>query len=186
MASNGGVSLVLFLLLTCFFRESVCICDGTIWTKVGWEIFPEEVHYLKVKPSPAHCLPYPLDRLCCSFANMDLLQSCLHLTYIIAQALIVILSVLSGHYLWIKWKKHQKKLKKQASLDKSGNALESPSIYDIDQILCRLLATTSMMTKYLKQVSHHSSSKKVKHRELKRKKSAGGGGGGGGGGARGH
>lgn len=110
MASDRGLPLVRLLLVTCFFRESVCICDGTTWTKVGWEIFPEEVHYLKVKPSPSHCLPYPLDKLCCNFANMDLLQSCLQLTYILAQALILILSVLSGHYLWMKWKKHQKKV----------------------------------------------------------------------------
>ncbi|XP_073904996.1 testis-expressed protein 50 [Castor canadensis] len=172
--SNQGPALIFPLLFICFFGESFCICDGTIWTKVGWDIFPEEVHYLKVKDSPTHCLPYPLDRLCCNFANMDIFQSCLHLSYILIQALFLILSVLSAHYLWMKWKKHQKKLKKQASLDKFGNDLKSPSIYDIDQILCRLLATTSLMTKYLKQVSQHSSSKKVKHRKLKRKKSGGG------------
>lgn len=61
-------------------------------------------------------------------------------------------------------------MKKQASLEKHGNDLESPSIYDIEQILCRLLATTSMMTKFLKQVSQHSSLKKVKQqRKVKRK-----------------
>ncbi|XP_012658024.1 testis-expressed protein 50 [Otolemur garnettii] len=172
--SNQRLFLIFSLLFICFFRESCCICDGTTWTKVGWEIFPEEVHYLKVKPSPSHCLPYPLEKLCCNFANMDILQGCLHLTYILVQALVLILFVLSVHYLWMKWKKHQKKLKKQASLDKFTNDLESPSIYDIDQILCRLVATTSMMTKYLKQVSHHPS-KKIKHRKLKRKKSEGDG-----------
>ncbi|XP_007945298.1 testis-expressed protein 50 [Orycteropus afer afer] len=164
------LSLIFPLLFIGFFRESFCICDGTIWTKVGWEIFPEEVHYLKVKPSPSHCLPYPLNKLCCNFANMDIFQGCLHLFYILVQALILILSVLSVHYLWMKWKKHTKKLKKQASLETSGNDLESLSIYDIDQLLCRLLAT-SMMTKYLKQVSHHPLSKKAKHRKLKKKRS---------------
>ncbi|XP_053462296.1 testis-expressed protein 50 [Nycticebus coucang] len=173
--SNQRLFLIFSLLFICFFRESCCICDGTTWTKVGWEIFPEEVHYLKVKPPPSHCLPYPLEKLCCNFANMDIFQGCLHLTYILVQALVLILFVLSVHYLWLKWKKHQKKLKKQASLEKFSNDLESPSIYDIDQILCRLVATTSMMTKYLKQVSHHPSSKKIKHRKLKRKKCEGDG-----------
>ncbi|XP_014445191.1 testis-expressed protein 50 [Tupaia chinensis] len=174
--STLGLSLLFPLLFICFFRESFCICDGTIWTKVGWEIFPEEVNYLKAKPSSSHCLPYPLDKLCCNFANMDIFQGCLHLTYILVQALFLILSVLSVHYLWTKWKKHKKKLKEQASLNKFDNDLESPSIYDIDQILCKLVATTSMMTKYLKLVSHHPSSKKMKYKKLKRKKSEGRGG----------
>ncbi|KAM9612646.1 testis-expressed protein 50 [Trichechus inunguis] len=167
--SIQGQSLIFPLLFICFFRGSFCICDGTIWTKVGWEIFPEEVHYLKVKPSSSHCLPYPLNKLCCSFANTDIFQGCLHLFYILVQAIFLILSVLSVHYLWMKWKKHQKKLKKQASLDTSGNDVESQSVSDINQILCRLVATASMMTKYLKQVSNHPPSKKVKHRKLKKK-----------------
>ncbi|XP_010953327.1 testis-expressed protein 50 [Camelus dromedarius] len=168
-----GLSLIFPLLFICLFRESVCICDGTIWTKVGWEIFPEEMHYLKVKPSPSHCLPYPLDKLCCSFANMGIFHGSLHLISISVQALFLILSVLSAHYLWMKWKKHKKKLKKQTS-DAFGNDLENQSLYDIDQILCRLVATTSMMNKYLNQVSHYPSAKKIKHRKLKKKKTEGG------------
>lgn len=108
--SIQGLSLSFSLLLICFLRESFCICDGTIWTKVGWEIFPEEMHCLKVKPSPSHCLPYPLDKLCCNFANVDILESSLHLIYILVQALFLILSVLSVHYLWMKWKKRQKQV----------------------------------------------------------------------------
>lgn len=108
--SIQGIALIFPLLFLCFLRESFCICDGTIWTKVGWEIFPEEMHYLKVKPSPSHCLPYPMDKLCCDFANMDIFQDCLHLMYILAQALFLILSVLSVHYLLVKWKKHKKKV----------------------------------------------------------------------------
>uniref|UniRef100_A0A8C6HMT6 Testis expressed 50 n=1 Tax=Mus spicilegus TaxID=10103 RepID=A0A8C6HMT6_MUSSI len=173
--STQRLSVLSPLLFFCFFRESFSICDGTTWTKVGWEIFPEEVHYLKVKVPPSSCLPYPLDKLCCNFANMDLLQSSLHLTYILVQALCLILFALSVHYLWMKWTRHQKKLKKQASLDKHANGLDlSPSIHDIEQILCRLLATTSMMTKFLKHVSHHSSVKKAKQqRKLRKKKSKG-------------
>ncbi|XP_034369561.1 testis-expressed protein 50 isoform X2 [Arvicanthis niloticus] len=171
--STQRLSVLSPLLFFCFFRESFSICDGTTWTKVGWEIFPEEVHYLKVKVPQSHCLPYPLDKFCCNFANMDLLQSSLHLIYILVQALFLILFALSVHYLWMKWTRHQKKLKMQASLEKHANDRDlSPSIYDIEQILCRLMATTSMMTKFLKQVSHHSSVKKVKqHRKLRRKKS---------------
>ncbi|XP_077013116.1 testis-expressed protein 50 [Tamandua tetradactyla] len=174
--STQELFLILTLLFICFFREDFCICDRTTWTKVGWEIFPEEVHYLKVKLSPSHCLPYPLDKLCCNLANMDIFQVFLQIFYILLQALFLILSVLSVHYLWMKWKKHQKKLKKQTSLDTSGNVLENESVCDIDQILYRMVATMSLMTKYLKQVSHHPSSKKAKHRKLKRKKNEGEGG----------
>ncbi|XP_015441609.2 testis-expressed protein 50 [Pteropus alecto] len=170
--SIQGTSLISPLLFICLLRESLCICDGTIWTKVGWEIFPEEMYYLKVKPAPSHCLPYPMDKLCCNLANVDIFKDCLHLMYILVQALFLILTVLSVHYLWMKWKKHKKKLKKQASSDTSGNKdLQTQSIYDIDQILCRLVATTSMMTKYLNQVSQHTSAKKLKHRKSKKKKS---------------
>ncbi|XP_031514422.1 testis-expressed protein 50 isoform X2 [Papio anubis] len=109
--SNQGLPLSFSLLLICFFGESFCICDGTIWTKVGWEILPEEVHYWKFKGSPSHRLPYLLDKLCCDFANMDIFQGCLYLIYNLLQALFFILFVLSVHYLWMKWKKHQKKVK---------------------------------------------------------------------------
>ncbi|XP_036891180.1 testis-expressed protein 50 [Sturnira hondurensis] len=157
------------LLLICLFKESVCICDGTIWAKVGWEILPEEMPDLKVQPSPSHCLPYPINKLGCNFANMDIFQGFLYLMYILAQAIFLILAALSVHYLWMKWKKHKKKQKKQASLDTAGNELESQSINDIDQLLCKLLATTSVMTEYLNQASHHPTAKSVKHRKLKRK-----------------
>ncbi|XP_005374927.1 PREDICTED: uncharacterized protein LOC102006539 isoform X2 [Chinchilla lanigera] len=163
--SNRGPSLTFLLLFIFFFRDSFCICDGTTWTKAGWEIFPEEVHYQKVKPAASQCLPYPLDRLFCSFANKDILHSCLHLTLILAQALFIILSVLSVHYLWMKWKKHQKKLKKQASLGKLENGVKGPSFYDVDQILCTLLTTSSMINKYLDQMSQQS--KEVKQQKLK-------------------
>ncbi|XP_054549440.1 testis-expressed protein 50 isoform X2 [Talpa occidentalis] len=103
--SIQGISLIFSLLFMCFFRESFCICDGTIWTKVGWEIFPEEMHYLK--------------------------------------------------------------LKKQAAVEVSGNAPESQPAYDIDQILCKLVATTSMMTKYLNQMSQNPPAKKAKHHKLR-------------------
>lgn len=61
-------------------------------------------------------------------------------------------------------------MKEQACLDKAGKELHNPSVYDIDQLLCKLVATTSMMTKYLNQVSQRSSSKKTKHRKSKKKK----------------
>ncbi|XP_039098301.1 testis-expressed protein 50 [Hyaena hyaena] len=173
--SIQGLSLSFSLLFICFLRESFCICDGTTWTKVGWEIFPEEMHYLKLKPSPSHCLPYPLDKLCCNFANVNILQTSFHFIYILAQALFLILSVLSVHYLWMKWKKHQKQLKKPPPSETFGKNLEDHCMYDIDQILCRLAAATSMMTKYLNQVTCHPPAKRVKHRKLKKKKNEGGG-----------
>lgn len=108
--STQSRSVLSPLLFFGFFRESGCICDGTIWTKVGWEIFPEEVHSLKAKAPPSRCLPYPLDKFCCNFANVDLIQSSLRLAYILVQALLLILFVLSVHYLWMKWTRHQRKV----------------------------------------------------------------------------
>ncbi|XP_023062802.1 testis-expressed protein 50 [Piliocolobus tephrosceles] len=161
--SNQGLPLIFSLLLICFFGESFCICDGTIWTKVGWEILPEEVHYWKFKRSPSHHLPYLLDKLCCYFANMDIFHGCLYLIYNLSQALFFILFVLSVHYLWMKWKKHQKKLKNQASLEKPGNDLESPFIYNIDKTLYRVATTASAIYKIWDHRSYHPSSKKIKH-----------------------
>nr|XP_003824720.3 testis-expressed protein 50 [Pan paniscus] len=167
--SNQRLQLIFSLLFICFFGESFCICDGTVWTKVGWEILPEEVHYWKVNRSPSHCLPYLLDKLCCDFANMDIFQGCLYLIYNLLQAVFFILFVLSVHYLWKKWKKHQKKLKKQASLEKPGNDLESPLINNIDQTLHRVATTASVIYKIWEHRSHHPSSKKIKHCKLKKK-----------------
>ncbi|XP_028386779.1 testis-expressed protein 50 [Phyllostomus discolor] len=157
------------LLVICLVQESLCICDGTIWAKVGWEIFPEEMPYLRVQPSPSHCLPHPINKLGCNFANKDIFQGFLYLMYILAQAIFLILAALSVHYLWMKWKKHKKKQKKQVSLDTAGNEPESQSINDIDQLLCKLLATTSVMTEYLNQASQRPTAKSVKHRKPKRK-----------------
>ncbi|XP_012789312.1 testis-expressed protein 50 [Sorex araneus] len=159
-----GLSLI-FPLFICFFIECFCICDRAAWTKVGWEIFPEEIPYLKVPLPPSHCLPYPLDRLCCSFGNKDTLYVCLHLIYISLEALGLILFVLSVHYLWMKWKKHKKKLETKATPEPPSKAENQSSSYDIDQILCKLIATTSMMTKYLNQVFIRPPAKKGKHRK---------------------
>ncbi|XP_010365667.1 testis-expressed protein 50 [Rhinopithecus roxellana] len=167
--SNQGLSLIFSLLLICFFGESFCICDRTIWAKVGWEILPEEVHNWKFKCSPSHRLPYLLDKLCCDFANMDIFHGCLYLIYNLLQALFFILFVLSVHYLWMKWKKHQKKLKNQASLEKPGNDLESPFIYNIDKTLYRVATTASAIYKIWDHRSYHPSSKKIKHCKLKKK-----------------
>ncbi|XP_004089860.1 testis-expressed protein 50 [Nomascus leucogenys] len=168
--SNQRQSLIFSLLFICFFRESFCICDGTIWTKVGWEILPEEVHYWKVTGSPSHHLPYLLDKLCCHFANMDIFQGCLYLIYNLLQAVFFILFFLSVHYLWTKWKKHQKKLKNQASLEKPGNDLDSPFINNIDQTLHGVATTSSVIYKIL---GYHPSSKKIKHCKLKKSKEEG-------------
>nr|XP_012300058.1 uncharacterized protein TEX50 [Aotus nancymaae] len=168
--SNQGLLLIFSLLFICFIRETFGIGDGSIWAKVGWEILPEEVHYWKVKCPPSYCLPYPLDKLCCNLANMDIFCSCLKLIYVLLQVLFFILSVLSVHYLWKKWKKHQIKLKNQSSSEKSGNDLESPSIQNIDQILYRLMTLTSMISKILKHRSYYPSSNKIRHCKFRKKK----------------
>lgn len=98
------------LLFACLLKENSCICDGTIWAKVGWEIFPEEMLYLKVEPSPSHCLPYPMDKLWCNFINMDVIASLIYLVCILGQAISLILFALSVHYLWMKWKRHKKEV----------------------------------------------------------------------------
>ncbi|KAM7053649.1 testis-expressed protein 50 [Molossus nigricans] len=168
-----GLPPISLLLFICLLRESACICDGTAWAKVGWEIFPEEMPYLKVKLSPSQCLPYPLDKLCCNFANKDLLQSFLYLVYILVQAIFFILVVLSTCYLWMKWKKHKRKLERHASLDTVGNEPEGRPFSDIDQLLYKLLATTSMMSAYLDQKSRRSTGRKSQPGKLKRKSRGG-------------
>ncbi|XP_055963354.1 testis-expressed protein 50 [Sorex fumeus] len=160
----------IFPLFICFFMDSFCICDRATWTKVGWEIFPEEIPYLKVPLPPSHCLPYPLDRLCCNFGNKDTLYGCLQLIYISLEALGLILLVLSVHYLWMKWKKHKKKLETTQAAPETPSKAENQSSYDIDQILCKLVATTSMMTNYLNQVFARPPAKKGKSRKGRGKK----------------
>lgn len=108
--SIQGLSLIFSLLFISLLRESFCICDGTVWSRVGWDIFPEEVEYLVAKPSLFYCLPCPLDKVCYDFANMDAFQDFLPLMYIFIEAIFLILSVLSVHYLWMKWKKCKKKV----------------------------------------------------------------------------
>ncbi|XP_074164493.1 testis-expressed protein 50 [Sminthopsis crassicaudata] len=154
-----GLSLVIPLWSVCFIKESFCICARTTWAKVGWEIFPGEVDLMQLTPPPSH-LPYGLDQLGYNF------WSCTQLSYILVETLFVILTVLSGHYLWTQWKKHTRKPEDNFSI--SGDP-QNQSIYDIDQIICRLMSTTSMLTRYVKQVSHHSP-KKLKHRRKLRKK----------------
>ncbi|XP_004853475.1 uncharacterized protein Tex50 [Heterocephalus glaber] len=165
--ANAVASLTFSLLFIFLFKGSLCICDGTAWTKVGWEIFPEEVHHLQVKTFRPQCPPHPLTKLCRSFVTWDIFQTCLHFIFTLAQALFLMMSVLSVHYLWMKWKKHQRK-KKQDTLDKVENDLNTSSFYDIHQMLCKLLAISSTMKEYLNQVPQCSSSKKIKHHKLKK------------------
>lgn len=66
-----------------------------------------------------------------------------------------------------------RQLKKQASIDTVGNETESQSINDIDKLLFKLLATTSMMSEYLDRKAQRPSSKKFKHGKLKYKNRGG-------------
>ncbi|XP_007525266.1 testis-expressed protein 50 [Erinaceus europaeus] len=168
--SAKGLSLSFPLLFICFFMESFCICDRSTWTKVGWEIFPDEALHLKFKRPPTSCLPYPVDKIYCILANLDIFGSCLRITYISVEILLLILTVLSVHYLCMKWKKHKRKVKRQETIQTIDNGLEIESFQDIEQILCRLIATVTMLTKYLNKAVHHPSAKKSKYGKIRGKK----------------
>ncbi|XP_072504675.1 testis-expressed protein 50 [Notamacropus eugenii] len=155
-----GLFLVIPLWSVYFVKESFCICARTTWAKVGWEIFPGEVDLMQLTPPPSY-LPYPLDQLDCNFWSRT------KLSYILVETFFVILTILSGHYFWTQWKKHTRKPEANFS---SNDDQQNQSIYDMDQILCRLMSTTSMLTKHLKEVSHHPSKKSKHRRKLKKKR----------------
>lgn len=55
-------------------------------------------------------------------------------------------------------------------LASSNKHLENQTIYDVDQILCKLVATTSLMTKYLNHVFKDRPAKKGKYHKVRVKK----------------
>ncbi|XP_073072873.1 testis-expressed protein 50 [Manis javanica] len=166
--SIQGLSLIFPLLFFCFFGESLCISDGIIWRRIGWEILPEEMSSLKFELPQLYCLPYTLGKLCYDFADMDTFQTFLKLCFVLIQALIFILSVLSAHYLWMKWKKYKEKLEEQAS-SAHRNVLKSICIQETDQMLYKVVVTESMIKNYLNQMSCHLPAKKFKCRKLKKR-----------------
>uniref|UniRef100_K7E1L9 Uncharacterized protein n=1 Tax=Monodelphis domestica TaxID=13616 RepID=K7E1L9_MONDO len=159
-----GLSLIIPLWSVCFVKESFCFCAKPTWARVGWEIFPGEVdlkHLTSAQTSSMH------DFLSKWRQNS---WSCTQVSSVLVEILFIILTVLSGHYLWTKRKKHPRKPEDRMS---SSYDQQNQSIYDIDQILCRLMSTTSLLTRYLKHVSEHPP-KKFRHRRKSRKKRDGG------------
>ncbi|XP_074078156.1 testis-expressed protein 50 [Macrotis lagotis] len=156
-----GLPLVIPLWFLCFTKDSFCVCGArTTWAKVGWEILPEEVSLMQLTP-PRSYLPYPLDQLGHNFWGST------KLPYIVMETLFVLLTILSGHYLWTKGKKNTTKPEENCS---SNDVQENQCTDDTDQILWKLMLTATILSRYVDQVSQQSPKKSKHRRKIREKK----------------
>ncbi|XP_007667087.1 testis-expressed protein 50 isoform X1 [Ornithorhynchus anatinus] len=107
-----GLTLTLLIWSAGLFQESHCFCDKVPWAKVGWEILPEDMEKLKLTlPPSTYCLPFPLEKMCCTFPTIKPFYSCMFALCTLLKSLCFILASLTTYSLWTKWKQHLKFLR---------------------------------------------------------------------------
>ncbi|XP_038614608.1 testis-expressed protein 50 [Tachyglossus aculeatus] len=173
-----GLGLILLIWSASLFKESHCFCDKVPWAKVGWEILPEDMEKLKLTlPPSAYCLPFPLEKMCCSFPTLKPFYSCMFALCTLLKSLCFILASLTTYSLWIRWKRHLK-LGVDPSTEFLNKKLPVGALQRTDQILSRLVKTISILTNYLEQPNnrrrhhhhHHHHHQKSKSGQVKGKK----------------
>ncbi|XP_025052536.1 testis-expressed protein 50 [Alligator sinensis] len=143
--------------------NSLCICGRPNWRRVGTDILPEDLKQMELGIQfMSTCLPYPLDQLSFYFTSLEITKECLDILCISCKVVLYLLCSLSVCYLWIKWRRHQRsdvmpKVVSQTSTVSVGTEFHSEHTSNVDEMLWRLVANTSMMLKYLKHVCHHES-----------------------------
>uniref|UniRef100_A0A8C3P720 Testis expressed 50 n=1 Tax=Chrysemys picta bellii TaxID=8478 RepID=A0A8C3P720_CHRPI len=159
-----GVSLVFLIWIAFLFQDSLCHCDRPSWVRVGWEILPEDLEQLQLgTPLQSNCLPYPLDQLSHCFTHLEIAKRCFEVLYVSCKIILFFLGGLCVRCLWSKLRRPQKKVNDVNEQGRNGCTC------NVDKMLCRLVANTSIMMKYLKDVCHHHRNK-ARHQNLSKKR----------------
>uniref|UniRef100_A0A674IWR6 Uncharacterized protein n=1 Tax=Terrapene triunguis TaxID=2587831 RepID=A0A674IWR6_9SAUR len=168
-----GVFLVFPIWIAFLFQNSLCLCHRPSWVRVGWEILPEDLEQLQLgTPLQSNCLPYPLDQLSHCFTHLEIAKGCLEVLYVSCKIILFFLGGLCVRCLWNKLRRPQKKVSDVNDKSLENNRLDqSPRLCtcNVDKMLCRLVANTSTMRKYLKYVCHHCRNK-ARHQKLSKKR----------------
>uniref|UniRef100_A0A7M4FPG1 Uncharacterized protein n=1 Tax=Crocodylus porosus TaxID=8502 RepID=A0A7M4FPG1_CROPO len=129
--------------LSVWSKNGLCVGGRPSWRRVGMDILPEDLKEMELETQRmSTCLPYPLDQLSLYFTNLEITKGWLDILRFSVKVVLSLLCSLSVHYLWIKWKLHQRKLCGQHTSN-------------VDKMPSRLVANTSRMLKYLKHNCHH-------------------------------
>ncbi|XP_073212499.1 testis-expressed protein 50 [Lepidochelys kempii] len=165
-----GASLVFPVWIVVLFQDSLCLCDRPSWVRVGWEILPEDLEQLQLGTSlQSNCLPYPLDQLSHCFTHLEIAKGCLEVLCASCKVILFLLGGLCVHCLWSKLRRPQKKVSVETSSVSVTTEFHAECTCNVDKMLCRLVANTSIMMKYLKYVCHHHR-KEARHRKLSKKR----------------
>ncbi|XP_006139430.1 testis-expressed protein 50 [Pelodiscus sinensis] len=152
------------------FQDSLCLCDRPSWVRVGWEILPEDLEQLQLGAQfQSSCLPYPLDQLSHCFTSLEIARDCLEVLYGSCKITFFLLLGLCVRCLWSKLRRPQKKVSVQTSSLSVTTEFHAECTCNVDKMLCRLVANTSVMMKYLKYVCHQQR-KEARQRKLSKKR----------------
>ncbi|XP_039341035.1 testis-expressed protein 50 [Mauremys reevesii] len=165
-----GVSLVFPVWIAFLFQETLCLCDRPSWVRVGWEILPEDLEQLQLGTAlQSNCLPYPLDQLSHCFTYLEIAKGWLEVLYTSCKIILFLLGGLCVCGLWSKLRRPQKKVSVKTSSVSVTTEFHAECTCNVDKMLCRLVANTSIMMKCLKYVCHHHR-KEARHRKLSKKR----------------
>ncbi|XP_019394490.1 PREDICTED: uncharacterized protein LOC109312732 [Crocodylus porosus] len=145
----------------CLFQNGLCVGGRPSWRRVGMDILPEDLKEMELETQRmSTCLPYPLDQLSLYFTNLEITKGWLDILRFSVKVVLSLLCSLSVHYLWIKWKLHQRSdvnpaVVSQTSTVSLATELCGQHTSNVDKMPSRLVANTSRMLKYLKHNCHH-------------------------------
>lgn len=102
MFSQGPcqVSLLWTVLL---FQDVIGFCERPAWTRVGWEMTPQDLELLATKQQ-SNCFRDSMCQICHCFTGLGLSKESLEVVYAGCKVAFLIVSGLVVHYLFIKLK----------------------------------------------------------------------------------
>ncbi|XP_044295120.1 testis-expressed protein 50 [Varanus komodoensis] len=152
------------------FQDVLGLCERPAWTRVAWDMTPQDLEQLMGEQQSSGFQTSTF-QICHLFAGLSLSKECLEIFYSSCKAALFIVAGLSTHYLF-------RKLivaKTPKSCQATAVSVTTEQHYEytnqnMDKMLCRLVANTSRMMKYLKCFAYYQRKEFKCHKLSKKKK----------------
>ncbi|XP_038606827.1 testis-expressed protein 50-like [Tachyglossus aculeatus] len=129
-------------------QRSLGCPDRERWTRVGWEILPEEMPQLK-RPlhAPLYCLPNALDDSCLRISTYDLFRICMWFLCIVCTGLLFNVVSLALYHRWTEGKQRLEKPERVPS--------EIDDVLSVHQLLVKLLTTSEKILERVEEMAEN-------------------------------
>ncbi|XP_028927726.1 testis-expressed protein 50-like isoform X2 [Ornithorhynchus anatinus] len=141
------LSLAIGIWLSFLVEESQIFSEKELWARIGWEILPEETPKLKLpSPPPRYCLPFPLEKVCCSLSTFIRINNSMLFLSTLGISLTLMVLFWTAYRRWTKRKRDVE----------TDEHLQGRSIPGMEQILAELLTTVVMLKRQVEEMNKNN------------------------------